>query len=49
MLEMSYLQVMVKRSKGKKQQDETEKQQQVIVSESNLFKDLSTKAVRNYD
>ena len=46
---MFYLQIMVKRSKGKKQQDETEKQQQVIVSESNLFKDLSTKAVRNYD
>ena len=40
---------MVKRSRGKKQQEEAEKQQHVIVTEYNLFKDLTTKGVRNND
>ena len=37
-LEMSSLRVMTKRSSGKKQREETEKQQHVIVTENNLFK-----------
>ena len=40
---------MVKRSRDKKQQKETEKQQHVIVTENNLLKGFSTEAVRNYD
>ena len=40
---------MVKRSRGKKKQQETEKQQHVIVLENNLFKDFTTKVVQNYD
>ena len=46
---MSSLRVMVKRSRGKKQQKETEKQQHVIVTEKNCFKGFTTEDVRNYD
>ena len=45
---MSSLQVIVKRSRGNKHQKETEKQQQVIVTENNLFNGF-TSGVRNYD
>ena len=48
-LEMSSLRVMVKRSRGKKQQEETEKQQHFIVTESNLFKGFNTEDIRKYD
>ena len=48
MLEMSCLRVMVKRSRGKKQEEETEKQY-VIVNENSLFKSFATNNVRNYD
>ena len=48
MLKMSSLRVMVKRSRGKKQQKETEEQQDVIVTENNLFKGYATKDVLNY-
>ena len=44
---MSSLRVMVKRSRGKKEQEETEKQQHNIVAEDNLFKDFTTKGARN--
>ena len=40
---------MVKRSRGKTQKEETEKQQHVIVTENNLFKGFSIEGVRNYD
>ena len=40
---------MVKRGRGKKQQEETEKQQHVILTENNLFTGFTTKGVRNYD
>ena len=40
---------MVKRSSGEKQQEETEKQEHVIVTENNLFKGFTTEDVRNYD
>ena len=46
---MSYLEVMVKRSRGKKEQEETEKQQHVILKENNLFKSFTTEGVRNSD
>ena len=46
---MSSLRVMVKNSRGKKQQEETEKQQHVIVTEKNLFKGFTTESVRNYE
>ena len=46
---MSSLRVMDKRSKGKKQQEETEKEQHDIVTENSLFKGFTTKGVRNYD
>ena len=36
-LEMSSLRVMIKRSRGKKQQEETKKQQHAIVTENDLF------------
>ena len=52
MLKMSSLRIMVKRSRGKKQQKETEKQQYVILTENKLFKGVrrcSTEGVRNYD
>ena len=49
MLKMSCLRVMVKRSRGKNQQKETEKQQYVIVTENNLFKGFTAEDVRNYD
>ena len=45
MLKMSSLRVMVKRSRGKKQQKETEKQQHVIVTENNLLKGFTTEGV----
>ena len=47
MLKMSSLRVMVKRSRGKKQQKETEKQQHIIVTENNLFKGYTTKDILN--
>ena len=40
---------MIKRSRGKKLQEETEKQQHVIVTKNNLFKGFTTEGVRNYD
>ena len=40
---------MVKNSRGKKQQKETEKQQHVIVAENKLFKSFTTEGIRNYD
>ena len=40
---MSSLRVMVKRSRGKKQQEEKEKQQHVTVTENNIFKILLQK------
>ena len=46
---MAVLRVMVKKSRGKKKQEKTEKQQYVIVTENNLFEDFITKGVRNYD
>ena len=46
---MSSLGVMVERGRRKKYQEETEKQQHVIVTENNLFKSFTTKDVRNYD
>ena len=49
MLKMSSLRVMVKRSRGNKQQKETEKQQYVIVTENNLFKGFTKEGVQNYD
>ena len=42
---MSSLQVMVKRSRGKKQQKEIEKQQHIILTENNLFKGYTTEGV----
>ena len=47
MLKMSSLRVKVKRSRGKKQQKETEKRQHVITTENNLFKGFTTEGVRN--
>ena len=49
MLEMSALRVMVKRNREKKQQEETEKQQHVIVIEKTLFIGFPIKGVRNYE
>ena len=49
MLEMSSLRVMIKKSRGKKQQKETEKQQYIIVRENSLFKGFATEGVPNYD
>ena len=40
---------MVKNSRGKKQEEETEEQQHVIVIENKLFKGFTTEGVRNYD
>ena len=48
MLEMSSLRVIVKRSRGKNQQEETVKQQHVIVTENKLFKGFTTKGIQNY-
>ena len=45
MLKMSSLLVMDKRSRGKKQQKETEKQQHAIVAENNLFRGFTLKGV----
>ena len=47
MLEISSSHVMVKRSRGKEQQEETEKQQHVIVTEKNLIEGFTT--IGNYD
>ena len=46
---MSSLRVMVENNRGKKGQEETEKQQQVIVTENSLFKGFATKSVKNCD
>ena len=43
------MQVMVKRSSEKKQQEKAEKQQYVIVTENSLFTGFTTKGVRSYD
>ena len=48
-LKMFSLRVMVERSREKKKQEETEKQQHVIATENYLFKGFSTESVRNYD
>ena len=40
---------MVKSSREKTQQEETEKQQHFIVTESNLFKGFNTEDIRKYD
>ena len=40
---------MVKRSSGKKQYEETEKKQHVIVTENNLFEGFTKEVVRNND
>ena len=45
MLKMSFLRIMVKRSIEEKQQEETEKQQHVIVTKNNLFKILLQKVI----
>ena len=48
MLEISSLRVMIKKKvRGKKQQEETEKQQHVIVTENNLFKGFTAKVIQN--
>ena len=49
MLKMSSLRVMVKRSRGNKQQKETEKQQYDTASENHLFKGFTTEGCRNFD
>ena len=40
---------MVKNERGKKQQEETQKQQHVIVTENRLFKGFTTEGFINYD
>ena len=40
---------MIKRSRGKKQREELEKKQHVVVTENILFKGFATEGVRNYD
>ena len=49
MFKMFSLRVMVKLNRGKKQPEETEKQQHVIVTETNLFKVFTAEGVRNYN
>ena len=49
MLKMSSLRVMFKTSREKTQQKDTEKQQDVIVTENNLLKGFTTEGVRNHD
>ena len=44
---MSSLRVKVKRSRRKKQLEETENQQHIIVIENNLFKGFRTEGVQN--
>ena len=46
---MSSLLVMVQRSRGKKQEDGTGKQQNLIVTKNNLFKNFKTEGVQNLD
>ena len=46
---MSFLLVLLKEEEGKKQLEEIEKQQHVIVTENNLFLGFTTKGIRNYD
>ena len=46
---MSFLRVIAKRSRGKKQQEEIQKQKHTIVTENNLFKGFTTEGVRNYE
>ena len=46
---MPSLRVMVKRRRGIKQQEETEKQQHIIVTENNLFKGFTAEGIRNYN
>ena len=42
---MASLRVMIKRTRGKKQQEETEKQQHAVVTESNLFKSFIAEGI----
>ena len=44
---MSALRDKIKRSRGKKQQEGTEKQQHVIVIKNSLFKGFPTKGFQN--
>ena len=46
---MSSLRDTVKRNRGKKQKEETEKQQHVTITENYLFKSFTTKDARYYD
>ena len=46
---MISLQVIIKRNRGKKQQEETEKQLSIIVTENKLFESFTTEGVRNYN
>ena len=46
---MFSLRVMVKNIRGKKQQEETEKHQHVLVTENKLFKGFTAERVQNYD
>ena len=48
-LEISSLRVIIKRRGGKKQREETDNQQHVIMTEKILFKGLTTKGIRNYN
>ena len=48
-LEISSLRVIVRRNRGKKQQEKTEKQQHVIVTENKLFKNLTRTVAQYYD
>ena len=48
-LEMCSFRIMVKRRGGKKQREETDNQQHVIMTEKILFKGLTTKGIRNYN
>ena len=47
-LGITFLRVIVKNSRGKNQQENTEKQQHVIVAKNKLFKGLTTEDVQNY-
>ena len=49
MLKMSSLRLMVKKSRGKKLQKEIEKQQQVTMTENNLFQGFTTEGVQDYN
>ena len=46
---MFSLRVMDERIRGKNQQEETEEQKHVIVTENNIFKGFTIEDIRNYD